>query len=95
MQPTPVFLPGQAHGQRSLTGYSPWVHKESDTTEHAQRNVMFINFTQLTGCFLLSIAVHWNTDMLLFLYHYNKINSIICKSFSQILVFTEKQNSKR
>ena len=24
------------HGQRSLTGYSPWGHKESDTTEHAR-----------------------------------------------------------
>jgi len=23
-QPTPVFLPGEAHGQRSLTGHSPW-----------------------------------------------------------------------
>ena len=23
-QPTPVFLPGQAHGQRGLGGYSPW-----------------------------------------------------------------------
>ena len=28
-----VFLPGQ-HGQRSLMGYSPWGHKESDMTEH-------------------------------------------------------------
>ena len=32
-QPTLVFLPGEFHGQRSLTGYSPWGHKESDTTE--------------------------------------------------------------
>ena len=32
-QPTPVFLPGESHGQRSLVGYSPWGHKESDTTE--------------------------------------------------------------
>ena len=32
-QPTPVFLPGESHGQRSLTGYSPWYFKESDTTE--------------------------------------------------------------
>ena len=33
-QPTPVFLPGESHGQRSLVGYSPWGHKESDMTEH-------------------------------------------------------------
>ena len=32
-QPTPVFLPGKFHGQRSLAGYSPWGHKESDMTE--------------------------------------------------------------
>ena len=32
-QPTPVFLPGESCGQRSLGGYSPWVCKESDTTE--------------------------------------------------------------
>ena len=32
---TPVFLPGDSHGQRSLAGYSPWGHKESDTTERS------------------------------------------------------------
>ena len=30
---TPVFWPEEFHGQRSLAGYSPWGHKESDTTE--------------------------------------------------------------
>ena len=32
-QPTPVFLPGESHGRRSLVGYNPRGHKESDTTE--------------------------------------------------------------
>ena len=32
-QPTPVFLPGKSHGWRSLAGYSPWGHKELDTTK--------------------------------------------------------------
>ena len=32
-QPTPVFLPGESHGRRNLVGYSPWGHKELDTTE--------------------------------------------------------------
>ena len=32
-QPTPVFLPGKSRGQRSPAGYSPWGHKQSDTTE--------------------------------------------------------------
>ena len=30
---TPVFLPGESHGQRNLVGYSPQGHKESDMTE--------------------------------------------------------------
>ena len=32
-QPTPVFLPGKCHGQRSLAGYIPWGRKDLDTTE--------------------------------------------------------------
>ena len=32
-QPTPVLLPGESHGQRSLVGYSPWGREESDTTK--------------------------------------------------------------
>ena len=32
-QPTPVFLPGESHEQRSLADYSPWGRKELDTTE--------------------------------------------------------------
>ena len=31
--PTPVLLPGKSRGWRSLVGYSPWGHEESDTTE--------------------------------------------------------------
>ena len=32
-QPTPVFLPGESHGQRRLVSHSPWGCKESDMTE--------------------------------------------------------------
>ena len=35
-QPTPVFLPGKSHGQRSPAGYSPWGCENSDTTEMTQ-----------------------------------------------------------
>ena len=35
-QPTPVFLPGESQGQRSLAGYSPWGGKESDTTKRLE-----------------------------------------------------------
>ena len=34
-QSTPVFLPGESPGQKSLVGHSPWGHNEVDTTEHA------------------------------------------------------------
>ena len=33
--PTPVLLPEESHGQRSLVGYSPWGYKETDMTEAA------------------------------------------------------------
>ena len=32
-QPTPVFLPGKFHRQRSLVAYSPWGREESDSAE--------------------------------------------------------------
>ena len=39
-KPRPVFLPGKFHGQQSLLGYSPWGHKEWNTTgaKHTQGN---------------------------------------------------------
>ena len=39
-QPTPVFLPGESHGQRSLVGCSPRGHKELDMTERLSMTVM-------------------------------------------------------
>ena len=47
-QPTPVFLPGESQGQRSLVGYSPRGRKESDTTEQ-----LHFHFTLSTLVFLL------------------------------------------
>ena len=38
--PTPVLLPGESHGGRSLVGYSPWGRKQSDTTERLHFIVM-------------------------------------------------------
>ena len=54
-QPTPVFLPGESHGQRSLASYSPWSHKESDMTEqlaHTQKH------TQTSCTILIKTLVH-------------------------------------
>ena len=47
-QPTPVFLPGEFHGQRSLMGYSPWGRKESDTTERLTLTLW--KHTVVLGC---------------------------------------------
>ena len=38
-QPTPVFLPGKSHEQRSLVGYSPWGYKELDMTEQLTKYI--------------------------------------------------------
>ena len=42
MQPTPVFLPGESHGQWSLAGYSPEGCKESDTTKVTQHTAQVL-----------------------------------------------------
>ena len=41
-QPTPIFLPEEFHGQRSLAGYNSWGHKESDMTEQ-----LILHFTSV------------------------------------------------
>ena len=55
--PTPVFLPRELHRQRSLVGYSPWVCKESDTTEQIIHLITHqdppILLRSLTPCTLL------------------------------------------
>ena len=38
-RPTPVFLPGEPHGQKSLAEHSPWGHNESDVTERLNNDV--------------------------------------------------------
>ena len=44
-EPTPVFLPGESHGQKSLEGYSPWGHKELDVTERLTRPCLYCSGT--------------------------------------------------
>ena len=52
-QPTPELLLGKSHGWRSLVGYSPWGHIESDTTE-------CLNFLSLTTNMWL-VFLFWST----------------------------------
>ena len=51
-QPTPVFLPGEPHGQRSLVGYSPWGREESDTAELTRviNHYWFVHFLWQMCC---------------------------------------------
>ena len=42
LKPTPVFLPGEFHGQRSMAGYSPWGHKEWDMTERLTLSLFIV-----------------------------------------------------
>ena len=48
-QPTPVLLPGESHGGRSLVGYSPWGRKELDTTERLHFPFTFICINTLAS----------------------------------------------
>ena len=56
-----VFLPGESHGQRSLVGYSPQGHKESDTTEqlsvHARKRRSKVTFSRRSLC--PTVGVGW------------------------------------
>ena len=56
-QPTPVFLPGGFHGQRSLAGYSPGGRKESDMIERL--NTHTIVWIHHTSQVLLNISTHF------------------------------------
>ena len=53
-QPTPVFLPGKSHGQRSLAGYSSWGCKKSDMTEWLTLSFLACQLTYLMGTINLS-----------------------------------------
>ena len=52
-QPTPVFLPGESHGQRTLVDYRPQCHKELDTTEATQQTY---TWTQCPGCLKTGVS---------------------------------------
>ena len=60
--PTPVFLPGGFHGQRSLVGNSPWDHKESDTTEQLTVTLFFFHmYDGIAKCSTRLCAQLWLT----------------------------------
>ena len=56
-QPTPVFLPGKFHGQRSLAGYSPWSHKESHTAEQLSTHTHIHTHTRIIYTYCVCVCV--------------------------------------
>ena len=73
MQPTPVFLLGKFHGWRSLVGYRPWGHKESDMTERLH----FLSFS-----FFLTVWTFISKVMFLL---FNMLSVFSCVSFQIFL----------
>ena len=67
-QPTPVFLPGEFHGQRSLVGYCPWGCKESDLTEQLTLPLLLLKLTS---------ALHWGLPFTLEEVHFKSL--CVCK----------------
>ena len=53
-QPTPVFLPGESHGQRYVVGHPPWGCKESDLTEQLTYPHIYIKYGSVYASILLS-----------------------------------------
>ena len=60
-QPTPVFLPGESHGQRSRAGHDPWGHRESDMTEVTKHTPFsfFLPCSCITGLTCTSFIWVW------------------------------------
>ena len=67
-QCTAALLPGKFHGRRSLIGYSPWGHKESDTTERLHFHFHIPTYTG--GWFIRRLPEIPNMEM----------NFIICRN---------------
>ena len=53
-----LFLPGKLHGQRSLVGYSPWGHKESDLAEHTYQYNNLLVLYVLYQYFITYLYIH-------------------------------------
>ena len=62
-QPTPVLLPGESHGQRSLVGHSPWGCKELGDNQAADTNI-FVSKTGVCACVRTCLCAHARTQSL-------------------------------
>ena len=63
-QPTPVFLHGKFHGQRSLVGYSPWGHKELDMTEYTHtREIYYYERDLIFPSMLVDLPIYLHSSI--------------------------------
>ena len=83
-QPTPGFLPGESHGQRSLVGYSPWGRTESDMTE---RLTLYYGSPSWLRQTLLSFLWRSHAPLICCSYSYSQHNSYLYYSFFSICLF--------
>ena len=69
-QPTPVFLPGESHGQGSLADYRPWGQKESNVTERlCERDFLIAFLSDKNNCFsFLTIIVSLYQGLIFLVY---------------------------
>ena len=65
-KPTPVFLPGESHGQSSLVGYNPRGRKESDMTEHTAHALKIFKKGLLWGIILLLHNLKFFKEIIIF-----------------------------
>ena len=73
--PTPVLLPGESHGRRSLVGYSPWGRKELDTTEQLHFHFHFHSYEYILLLHYKDCKTHLDTLFLKIFYWKIKINT--------------------
>ena len=87
-EPTPEFLPGESHGQRSLAGYSPWGYKESGrtkATEHTyiqNRKPGMHNLGKALGTFLEQVSKVSSSGMKKHIYDNIYLKIVILTYFS-------------
>ena len=62
-QSTPVFLPGESPGRRSLVGYSPQGRTESDTTEWLHLAPWKNGYEKPEQCIKIEISLGWQSSI--------------------------------
>ena len=76
MHPSPVFLPGESHGQRSLSGYSPQVCKELNTTEATWHGMATLKtcFFRTRNIFYLTVLLGEDSELTIAGYQWLRVS---------------------